>query len=266
MNIRCLVSCEDSNGKPVFFPCDITMTKAEIDDGDHYVAAREKADDEGYKKMGLVYDEQDGPSVLFKHYFEPRVERNRYLTCIYRRPVANRAYLDIVHDVMTFANPDKVPKALENVLERAKGLAALGYHAVEPVLVTGVGEILNNSYAGHTTPESGANLPSLADACNMTSDALMSYLPPGLVLEVIRIELLRRLNGYDALVEDDRQFKVKTFGFLAATTVCKLYEGLGGGAFNPDAARRLGEMLHEMFLGMKPPAFSPPVEATVKLV
>jgi hypothetical protein len=55
---------------PTFFPCRIKVSKGEYDNGDHYDAAAERASNKGYENIGLVYDENDGPAVLFAHYFQ----------------------------------------------------------------------------------------------------------------------------------------------------------------------------------------------------
>lgn len=259
MDIKCIVSCRDANGTPTLQPCIVCgITKAEYDDGKHYELAKAQIQESGYEDPGLVFDEHDGPAHLFKHYFERKTERNRYLTCIFRRAVSGRAYPDIVQDCVSFPNPDKDPRAIENTLDRAKGLAEQGYHGVEPVLVTGVGEILNNSYAGATVPPPDANQPSPADLLEMAPDLLLGHAGP--IRSDVYDELRRRLERYGELLEQSaeeaRKLKIEALGYLSATTVCKLYEGLGLGAFRTDAADKLGRILHELFLEM---AAAPPV-------
>lgn len=69
MNIRCVVSCRDANGVPTFYPCEVDCSRRQYEDGEHYEAAAELADDQGYDDVGVVYDENDGPAFLFEHYF-----------------------------------------------------------------------------------------------------------------------------------------------------------------------------------------------------
>lgn len=276
MDIKCIVTCRDANGVPTLQPCIVCgITKDEYDDGKHYELAKAQITEGGYEDVGLVFDEHDGPAHLFKHYFERKTERNRYLTCIYRRPVPGRSFPDIVHDCGSFPNPDKDPMAIERVLDRARGLAAQGYHGVEPVLLTAVGEILNNSYGtGATHPAPDANRPKPADLVEMPPDTLLSFAGPHMPDDV-RTELLRRMTRYDELLTQDaeaaRKLKVEALAYLSATTVCKLYEGLGMGPFRPEASFRLGKLLHELFQEMAAAWPQPPsssvgsVEGVVRL-
>jgi hypothetical protein len=71
MKVKCVVACRDASGVPTLYPCVVRITKDGYDGGDHYDLAREEADDAGYE-VGpgtLVYDEDDGPAFLFRHFF-----------------------------------------------------------------------------------------------------------------------------------------------------------------------------------------------------
>ena len=69
MKIKCVVSCRDASGTPSFCPCTVEAETEQYANGEHYDLAKEKAEEEGYEDVGLVYDENDGPSWLFSHFF-----------------------------------------------------------------------------------------------------------------------------------------------------------------------------------------------------
>jgi len=57
-DIRCVVAAINSNGDPDFYFVKVKATEEQINNGDHYDAARESAEDEGYEAL-LTYDQND---------------------------------------------------------------------------------------------------------------------------------------------------------------------------------------------------------------
>lgn len=68
MKIRCVVAATNSEGSPEFYPCTVSCTKAEYNDGEHYDLAKEKAEAEGYK-AAWVCDENDPAFAAVSHLF-----------------------------------------------------------------------------------------------------------------------------------------------------------------------------------------------------
>jgi hypothetical protein len=69
MQLRCIVACHNASGAPDFYPCTVEVSLEQYDEGEHYERAEEKARDSGYEGPMLAYDENDGPELLFRHYF-----------------------------------------------------------------------------------------------------------------------------------------------------------------------------------------------------
>lgn len=63
--LKMIVAAVNAGGEPDFFFCKVKCNGAEIDDGEHYEAARALAVSEGYE-VRLVYDEMDsgGKAIL----------------------------------------------------------------------------------------------------------------------------------------------------------------------------------------------------------
>lgn len=67
MIAACIVSCLNSNGEPDFFFVKVQCTQEQYDNGYHYEAAKDFAEDEGYEAY-LVYDQNDpgGKAIMDK--------------------------------------------------------------------------------------------------------------------------------------------------------------------------------------------------------
>lgn len=80
--LKMMVSVEDSNGEPDIFFCKMKCTKGQYNDGFHYDAAKNLAEEEGYESH-LAYDENDpgGRAMLSLCVWEsiPVTEINDYL-------------------------------------------------------------------------------------------------------------------------------------------------------------------------------------------
>ncbi len=71
MNIRCVVACTNASGGPGFFGCEMNVTTAQYDNGDHYDLAIVRAKDADYEGPHfVVFDENDGPEWLFERIFQ----------------------------------------------------------------------------------------------------------------------------------------------------------------------------------------------------
>ena len=57
-NIKCIVSCINSNGESDLYFCIVTADESDIEDGEHYSVAKTQCEKEGYEAF-LVYDEND---------------------------------------------------------------------------------------------------------------------------------------------------------------------------------------------------------------
>jgi hypothetical protein len=71
MRIRCVVACHNANGVPDFYGTEIDCTEEQYEEGFHYAIAEARAEDNGYDRLMLTYDEKDGPSWLFDNVFKP---------------------------------------------------------------------------------------------------------------------------------------------------------------------------------------------------
>ena len=63
--IKCIVSCINSNGEPDLYFIVIECSEDQYDNGDHYDAAKGQCEEDGYEPY-LAYDENDaaGNSML----------------------------------------------------------------------------------------------------------------------------------------------------------------------------------------------------------
>lgn len=70
MLVKCVVACRDASGCPTFFPCSVSVSQDDYDDGAHYDIAKNEAGDYGYEfgLAAIVYDENDGPEWLFEQF------------------------------------------------------------------------------------------------------------------------------------------------------------------------------------------------------
>ena len=58
MIVKCIVATRNSFGEPDLFFVKVSCSETQYNEGWHYEAAKEKAEDEGYESY-LVYDEND---------------------------------------------------------------------------------------------------------------------------------------------------------------------------------------------------------------
>jgi len=58
MIVRCVVAAVNSNGEPDLYFVKVVCTQEQFDNGAHYEAALQSAEDEGFDPA-LAYDEQD---------------------------------------------------------------------------------------------------------------------------------------------------------------------------------------------------------------
>ncbi len=63
--IKCVVACQGMDG-PDLVPMKVEVPHCEYDHGKHYEVAEDEAEDLGYSKPMVVFDENDGPAGLFK--------------------------------------------------------------------------------------------------------------------------------------------------------------------------------------------------------
>jgi hypothetical protein len=69
--VKCVVACRDADGVPAFFPVVVYCDVDQYNDGDHYDAAMNLAEDHSYESINpntVVFDENDGPEWLFKQF------------------------------------------------------------------------------------------------------------------------------------------------------------------------------------------------------
>jgi hypothetical protein len=71
MIVRCIVACHGFDGPDLFF-CKVECTKEDYNNGDHYIVARDKAEEEGCDGPFVVMDENDpgGRNILDKFVWE----------------------------------------------------------------------------------------------------------------------------------------------------------------------------------------------------
>jgi hypothetical protein len=67
MTIKCVVAAMTTDG-PGFFACKVECTQSAYDNGEHYELAESAADDNGYDRPMLAFDENDGPDWLFDQF------------------------------------------------------------------------------------------------------------------------------------------------------------------------------------------------------
>lgn len=67
MIIKCVVAAMTDDG-PAFFACKIKCAQSTYDNGEHYELAESAADDDGYDRPMLTFDENDGPDWLFDQF------------------------------------------------------------------------------------------------------------------------------------------------------------------------------------------------------
>jgi hypothetical protein len=74
---RCVVACYNAAGVPDLVAYRVKCLSMEFVHGDHYMAAQEQAENDGYDTPAVVFDDKDGPDWMFAafNWFEaPLVE------------------------------------------------------------------------------------------------------------------------------------------------------------------------------------------------
>lgn len=64
IEIKCVVTCRNSEGTPDMHPVLVYCTPEQYDDGQHYVSAKINAINDGYENCGIVYDANDYPELM----------------------------------------------------------------------------------------------------------------------------------------------------------------------------------------------------------
>lgn len=67
--IKMIVAAVNAGGEPDFFFCKVKCNESEIDDGEHYEAAKAVAEKEGYEPR-LAFDERDSGGQAILNVFE----------------------------------------------------------------------------------------------------------------------------------------------------------------------------------------------------
>lgn len=57
--IKMVVLATDSNGSPAFHTCQVEVTEAQYEQGEHYDLAKENASFNGYEEPMIAFDERD---------------------------------------------------------------------------------------------------------------------------------------------------------------------------------------------------------------
>lgn len=66
MEVKCVVACYNAGGEPDLYFVKVKCHPDDYDIGGHYEMAEGAATEEGYSGPMVVFDENDGPSGLFK--------------------------------------------------------------------------------------------------------------------------------------------------------------------------------------------------------
>lgn len=69
--VKCVVACHNAAGEPDFYFCKVVCTAEEYYNGKHYDKAIQAAKDAGYEHQYVVFEKDDGPRWLFKHFIWP---------------------------------------------------------------------------------------------------------------------------------------------------------------------------------------------------
>lgn len=67
MIIKCVVACMGNEGADFYF-CKVKCSQNEYDHGIHYEIAEDAAEQNGYDRPMVTFDENDGPDWLFKRF------------------------------------------------------------------------------------------------------------------------------------------------------------------------------------------------------
>lgn len=68
MIINCVVAAVSADGAADFYFCKVQCAQYEYDNGTHYELAEAAAEDDGYERPMVTFDENDGPDWLFDHF------------------------------------------------------------------------------------------------------------------------------------------------------------------------------------------------------
>jgi len=67
MVIKCVVACMSSEGADFYF-CKVKCAQDDYDNGVHYEIAEDAAEQDGYERPMVTFDENDGPDWLFERF------------------------------------------------------------------------------------------------------------------------------------------------------------------------------------------------------
>lgn len=68
MIVRCVVAASNAGGEPDLFPVKVICSEEQYTNGEHYAAANQAAEDEGYEPA-LAFDENDPGGVAMMSIF-----------------------------------------------------------------------------------------------------------------------------------------------------------------------------------------------------
>lgn len=66
--VKTVIACTDAMGTPSFTFSVVRCSKEQYAEGDHYAAAEQQAEEDGYEGSMVAYDENDGPEWLFERF------------------------------------------------------------------------------------------------------------------------------------------------------------------------------------------------------
>lgn len=67
--VRCVVACQGCDGPTLYNVTVAGITQEAFDNGEHYDRAKEDAEESDYEEPFVVFDEEDGPEWLFRHFY-----------------------------------------------------------------------------------------------------------------------------------------------------------------------------------------------------
>lgn len=75
---RCVVPCRDAAGGPDLFFCEIICQRSQYDEGLHYAAAKQMAEENAYEAIGVVIDENDPGFQYISFAWEELTSESRF--------------------------------------------------------------------------------------------------------------------------------------------------------------------------------------------
>lgn len=76
MIVRCIVAGMNSESTPDFYACSVECDEDAYEVGEHYISAREQAEQAGFQGELVVFDEFDAPDWLVKRFFKGTADEN----------------------------------------------------------------------------------------------------------------------------------------------------------------------------------------------